>query len=86
MNSANLVRYTSDALYLCLMISLPTIITAALSGLLIAFLQAVFSLQDASISFALKLIIVVFVLLLTAPRSASMLMQFSKTLMEVAFP
>lgn len=86
MGADDLVRYTSDALLLCLLVSLPVVVTAAVSGLVIAFLQAVLSLQDASISFALKLAIVIIALLLAAPWGAATLLQFAKSLMGAAFP
>lgn len=86
MASDDLVRYTSDALLLCLLVSLPAVLTAAFSGLIIAFFQAVLSLQDSSISFTLKLIIIVVVLLIAAPWGAATILEFAKTMMRVAFP
>ncbi|WP_115045320.1 type III secretion system export apparatus subunit SctS [Xanthomonas arboricola] len=86
MDQDDLVRFTSEALLLCLKVSLPVVGVAALAGLLIAFIQAVMSLQDASISFALKLVVVVAAIAVTAPWGASAIMQFGQTLMQAAFP
>ncbi|KLD76403.1 EscS/YscS/HrcS family type III secretion system export apparatus protein [Xanthomonas hyacinthi] len=86
MGADDLVRFTSDALMLCLMVSLPVVVVAAASGLVIAFFQAVLSLQDASISFALKLIVVIVTLVVAAPWGAGAILQFAKTMFGAAFP
>ncbi|KVK75940.1 aldolase [Burkholderia cepacia] len=86
MDADSLVRLTSDALMLCLMVSLPVVAVAALGGLLIAFLQAVLSLQDSSISFGLKLAAVTVTLIVFAPWGAAAILRFGDALMKAAFP
>ena len=55
----NLVRLATKAMMLCLYVSLPIVLVAALTGLLISFLQAITSLQDQTISYAVKLVVTV---------------------------
>lgn len=85
MDYENLVQLTSSALTLCLIVSLPAVATAALTGLLISFIQAVTSLQDSSISQVAKLIIVTVVLLACAPWGASAVLEFAHSVMRVTF-
>lgn len=86
MDYENIVRLTTSALTVCLLVSLPAVATAALSGLLISFLQAITSLQDASISQVAKLIIVTAVVLACAPWGASAILEFAHSVMQAVFP
>lgn len=85
MDLDNLVQLTSRAMLLCLMVSLPVVVVAALVGLLISFLQAITSLQDQSISQAAKLVAVVLALLISAPWGASLVLGFARQALEAAF-
>jgi type III secretion protein S len=84
MEHENAIRLTSEALMLCLMVSLPCIVVAAVVGLLVSFVQAVTSLQEQSISQAAKLISVVVTLLALGPWGASVVLRFAQTLFAVA--
>ncbi len=85
MNVDEVVNYTSQALVLCLVISLPAVGASAFIGLAVAFVQAVTSLQDQSIGYAVKLLVVGGALAVSAPWSGAQLVHFSKALMAVAF-
>lgn len=85
MEYESLIRMTTTALVLALMVSLPVVGVTALAGLIISFLQAVLSLQDSSISQGLKLVIAVVVLLIAAPWGASSILQFARSVMEAIF-
>ena len=52
------LTYTSRALYLVLMLSLPPIIVGSVVGLLLSLIQAVTQLQEQTLSFGVKLIAV----------------------------
>lgn len=84
MDYDNIVRLTSQAMVLCLVVSLPAVIISAGTGLLVSFLQAITSLQDQSISQCAKLIAVIVALLVTAPWGASVILRFAETLMSTA--
>ncbi|MGN7982826.1 type III secretion system export apparatus subunit SctS [Burkholderia sp. 22313] len=81
-----ITHLTTQALTLCLMVSLPPVAVAAATGLLIAFFQAVTSLQDSSISQSVKLVVVTVVIVIAAPWGAAAIQNFARTLMQVMFP
>ena len=61
-----IVDYTSNALLLVLYLSLPPIVAAALVGTLVSLLQALTQIQEQTLSFAIKLFVVVTTIFLTA--------------------
>jgi len=81
----NLTHLTAQALKLCLMVSLPAVAVAALTGLVVAFLQAITSLQDSSISQSVKLVIVTVVIMVSAPWGGMAVLSFARSLWEVMF-
>jgi type III secretion protein S len=80
-----LVGMTSEALLLCLLLSLPAVGISALVGLLVSFFQAVTSLQDSSISQGIKLFAVGVVAFVAAPWAGATLMRFSESVFTVLF-
>ncbi|MCL1890241.1 MAG: type III secretion system export apparatus subunit SctS [Desulfovibrionaceae bacterium] len=68
--------------YLVLMLSLPAIAVASLTGLLVSIFQAVTQLQEQTLSFGVKLVSVIATILLTAGWLGGELTHFSKTIME----
>jgi type III secretion protein S len=78
------IRLTSEALLVCLIVSLPAIVVAAIVGLLVSFVQAVTSLQEQSIGQAAKLISVVVTLLAIGSWGASVVLNFAQTLFTAA--
>jgi type III secretion protein S len=66
MNQADVATMTSDALMLVLVLSMPPIIVATAVGLIVSLLQALTQIQEQTLSFAVKLICVSVVILLTA--------------------
>ncbi|ACA95048.1 EscS/YscS/HrcS family type III secretion system export apparatus protein [Burkholderia cenocepacia] len=86
MNTDTLIGLTSQGLLLCLYISLPAIIVSALSGLIVAFLQAITSLQDQTISHSVKLFAVIGTLLLTAGWGGTTILRFALRLLSAAVP
>ena len=85
MNADDLVRFASQALMVCMLASLPTVVASAAVGLLVAFIQAVMSLQDQSISYGIKLLAVSAVLVLTAGWSGAQVLNFAQSLITAAF-
>lgn len=84
MGTEDISRVTSEALLLCLIVSLPTVIVAAMVGLLIAFVQAVTSLQEQAIGQGAKMIAVLVTLLLAAPWGARLILEFANAMMRLA--
>ncbi len=81
----NIIQITMQGILLCLYLSLPVIVVSAGVGLLVSFIQAVTSLQDASISYGIKLFAVVITLILVAPWASSQLLRFANDAMDMAF-
>ena len=68
--------------YLVLILSLPAIAVAALTGLLVSLFQAVTQLQEQTLVFGVKLISVIGTLLLTAGWLGGELTRFSQTIFD----
>lgn len=85
MNPDELVHYAAQALTVCLLVSAPAVVSSAVSGLMVAFVQAITSLQDQSIAYGIKLLVVSVVLVVSAEWAGTQLLMFSKTLFTVAF-
>lgn len=85
MQGDDLITLTSQAMLLCMIVSLPVVLTSSLVGLAVAFLQAVTSLQDSSISHGIKLVAVGIAVAATGPWAAARLLEFASSLMRAAF-
>ncbi|EDT04954.1 type III secretion system export apparatus subunit SctS [Burkholderia ambifaria] len=86
METDTLVRITSQGLLLCLSVSMPVVAVAALSGLAISFVQAITSMQDQSISYAVKLVAVVATVLMTGAWGAAAILRFANQIITLAVP
>lgn len=85
MNYEAVIQLSAEALIMCVMLSLPAVVTSAVVGLLVSFVQAVTSLQDASISQGVKLIAVSAVVVVTAPWAGATLSRFAENLFTTVF-
>lgn len=81
-----LTRMTTQALLLCMYISLPVVFVAAAVGLAVSFVQAITSIQDASIPHGLKLLAVVVALAVAAPWASAALLRFMREIITTAIP
>lgn len=86
MDIDTLVRFTTQGMLLCMYISLPVVIVAALVGLGVSFLQAITSMQDQTLSHGVKLIAVTIAIVIAAPFSAAALLHFANEIMHTAVP
>ncbi|MBW9102114.1 type III secretion system export apparatus subunit SctS [Paraburkholderia phenoliruptrix] len=86
MDIDTLVRFTTEGMLLCMYISLPIVIVAALVGLGVSFLQAITSMQDQTLSHGVKLIAVTIAIVIAAPFSAAALLHFANEIMHTAVP
>ncbi|MBA4031173.1 MAG: flagellar biosynthetic protein FliQ [Planctomyces sp.] len=67
------VELCRNAVVITLMVCLPSLMSAMLVGLLISLAQAVTQLQEQTLSFVPKLVVMVLVALLTLPWSMSLM-------------
>lgn len=85
MDQAQILRFTTEALILALLVSLPAVILAAVVGLVISFLQAITSLQEQSISQGIKLVAVTGLLLIAGPWGGGLILRFGESVMKAIF-
>ena len=77
MNQSFLIEMTNQALILVLILSMPPIIVATVVGVLVSLIQALTQVQEQTLGFAVKLIVVTLVLLLTAGWTGAELYKFT---------
>jgi flagellar biosynthetic protein FliQ len=77
MNAEIALYWVQEALRTALMITLPLLGVALLVGLLISLLQAITSVQEMTLSYVPKMLIVGLVLLLLAPWMLNTLIDFT---------
>lgn len=85
MQEALILDYTLKALILTLMLSLPPIIVAAGTGIIVSLVQALTQVQEQTISFAVKLVATFITIVLTARWVGAELYMFAMQLFEM-FP
>ena len=85
MGYEQILQFTSQALMMCLVLSLPAVAVSAIVGLFISFIQAITSLQDSSISQGIKLLAVTVVVFIAAPWAGSTLLRFSESILATLF-
>jgi type III secretion protein S len=71
------MQLAQQALWLVLILSAPAVLTAAVVGLVIAFLQAATQLQEQTFQYAAKFFAIVVVILLTAAMLGSSLLTYT---------
>ncbi len=85
MNHSEIVSILSSALNLTLMLSMPAIAVAAIVGTLFSLLQALTQIQEQTLSFAIKLIVVGVTLYLTAGWIGGQLFNYALVIFD-GFP
>ncbi len=63
----DIIGVANDMLYACLVLSMPTLLTALVVGVAISLMQTVTSIQEMTLTFVPKLIAVVTVVAMTLP-------------------
>ena len=82
MTDADVVQYTTQALMLTLLLSMPPIIVAALVGTAVSLVQALTQVQEQTLSFAIKLVAVFISIVLTARWMGIELYNYSITIFQ----
>lgn len=80
MSSALAIELVRRALMVCLMVGAPLLLAAMLTGLGVSLLQAITQIQEQSLTFIPKLVVVGIVLLVTLPWMLNQLIQFLVTM------
>ena len=85
MQQTEILHLTSQALMLTLYLSLPTIVVAALVGVLVSLFQALTQIQEQTLGFVLKLVAVVIAILATAGWQGNVMLEYTLTIFD-GFP
>lgn len=85
MDQAQILQFTHEALMLALLVSLPAVILSAFVGLVIAFIQAVTSLQEQSVGQGAKLVAVTLLLVIAGPWGGGLILSFGESVMKGIF-
>lgn len=82
MTEADITSYLVQGLWLTLLLSMPTILVAAVVGTLFSLIQALTQIQEQTLSFAVKLIAVGITLFLTAGWLGGELMNYTLSIFD----
>lgn len=83
MNSTTIVSLTQQALMLTLWLGAPLVLGAALVGLLISVFQALTQIQDQTLAFAFKTVVVFGLLALLGSWIGTMLLQYGERVLTL---
>lgn len=82
MESAEVLEVLRDSIYVLIIISAPIMITALVVGLIIALIQALTQIQEATLTFVPKVLAMLLVLVLTMPFMIEQLTGLNNRLFE----
>lgn len=79
---AQAVSYAQQALFLVLLLSAPPVLAAMVVGLAISLLQATTQIQEQTLTFVPKMVVVILVLVFFGSMGMNQLVGFTKSLLE----
>ncbi len=77
MNEPVAIAYAVKAMYLVLLLSLPPIVVASVVGVLLSLVQAITQLQEQTLTFGVKLVVVVLTIFLMQGWLGAELLRYS---------
>ena len=77
MNEPVAIAYAVKAMYLVLLLSLPPIVVASVVGVLLSLVQAITQLQEQTLTFGVKLVVVVLTIFLMQGWIGAELLRYS---------
>jgi flagellar biosynthetic protein FliQ len=80
MDPQDAIELARDAMLIAMLVSAPVLIAGMLVGLIIGLLQALTQIQEQTVAFVPKLVVMVLVLALTMPWLITMMVQYSQEL------
>jgi flagellar biosynthesis protein FliQ len=84
MNAADVLEISREAVWVMLKIAAPLMLTALIVGLVISLFQALTQLQEQTLTFVPKILILLAVFVLTIPFMSNTLIEFTRELMAKA--
>jgi flagellar biosynthetic protein FliQ len=82
MDAQNAIELGREAVMICLLIGAPVLVVGMLVGLLVGLIQALTQIQEQTVAFVPKLVVMVLVLTLTMPWLLDQMMQYTTVLIE----
>lgn len=82
MTPESIITISQQALQLTLLISAPLLLAALASGLIVSLFQAATQINEMTLSFIPKIIVMALVLLITGPWMLHLLMDYTRRLIE----
>ena len=82
MNEVQVIEVGQQALYVTLKISAPIMILGLASGLIIALFQALTTIQEMTLTFVPKIVVIFFATVIFLPFMITTLLDFSRELFE----
>lgn len=82
MNAADVMSIAREAIFVTLKLGAPAMILGLIVGLLISFLQALTQIQEMTLTFVPKMLVILLSLLLFLPFMLQTLISFTQGLME----
>ena len=80
MDAQDAIELSRDAMTIAMLVSAPVLLAGMLVGLIIGLLQALTQIQEQTVAFVPKLVVMVLVLALTMPWLTTMMVQYSQDL------
>jgi len=77
-----LIRLAREALYLAVLVSLPIIVAALVIGVVVGVLQAATQVQEPTVPFLPKLVVVLLALAAFSPWIGAQLLRFTRVVLE----
>uniref|UniRef100_A0A3B0LWD1 Flagellar biosynthetic protein FliQ n=1 Tax=Arsenophonus endosymbiont of Trialeurodes vaporariorum TaxID=235567 RepID=A0A3B0LWD1_9GAMM len=77
MNESTIIHFTLELLWIVLLLSLPIVIVASVTGLLVSVLQALTQIQDQTLQFLIKLVAVCITLAVSYHWMGSALLNYA---------
>lgn len=84
MNAADVLEVSRESVWVMLKIAAPLMLTALIVGLIISLFQALTQLQEQTLTFVPKILILLAVFVLTIPFMSNTLIEFTRELMAKA--
>ena len=82
MDQATVLDFTIKAMTLVLFLSMPPILVATVIGVIVSLLQALTQIQEQTLGFAVKLVVVTVTLLFTAQWMGTEMLSFAQYIFE----
>jgi flagellar biosynthetic protein FliQ len=79
MNALDALEIVQAAIWTVIVASAPAVISAMVVGIVIALLQALTQIQEMTLTFIPKILVILFVSVMTAPFVGSVIYSFSET-------